>query len=960
MKRNIRLIGIAANILIFWFLAMPISVYAAGTIGVNTPIDEFGTDTLSTCSLREAIQSANTDVDFGGCTRSGTAPYAIDLPAGTYTLVLIGASEDANETGDLDIHATVEIVGAGAESTIIQAGLAPGIGIDRVFHVTAASEVSISGVTVRHGTTEAGGSGGGIANTSDASVTIVDSIIAENSASGNEATQGGGGLWNDGGTLILTETLVLSNTASGTAGSGGGILNLDGILNIGNSTLTGNSAMRAGGGIESNVGTVMLDTVDFSENSTGAAPGNGGALHVTGAGMVTATGGTVTNNSAALEGGGFWNGSGTMTVDGTTFNHNMASGAAADDGGGALFNNGGTLIVVNAMIADNVADGTAGSGGGILNLGGTLQVSDSMIENNSAVRAGGGIEDNVGVMVTLTRVDLNENSTGSAPGNGGALHITGAGTVHVSESIISGNVASAEGGGLWNSAVGTLIVDKSTLNNNIANGVDADQGGGGLFNDGGVLKVSNSTVSTNAAVAAGGGLQNLGSATLINVTVYENSADGLAGGIASSGSITLSNSIVAHLMAMGDDCSGVNAGDFNLDSDGSCGAAITANPLLDELQANGGNTLTHAPADNSPAIGAGNNDICAADPINNVDQRGLARPIGPLCDLGSHEVADDGDDDDQERNVLLISPSNSGMVDGVHFDDEDVLAYDFATGSWVKFFDGSDLGLRANDVNAVTVHDGRILMSFNRLDILPGAGKIDDSDIVEFIPDTLGETTAGTFALYFDGSDVGLSHHQEDIDTIAFTADGDLVISLLGDGLVHGFEHKVKDEDLIVFTADSLGEETSGSFKSYFDGSAVDLTLWREDIWGAWVEPKSGDLYLATKGAFEAVSSNTITGESGDIFICTMDSPGDETACTFAPYFVGGMYAYINEQIDGFALIDALPAAYEEASMEASTTPEEASQSSEDDGYDDIADKDDSETYGEDALHGLYLPNIKK
>ena len=76
-----------------------------------------------------------------------------------------------------------------------------------------------------------------------------------------------------------------------------------------------------------------------------AAPGNGGAIHISGAATTTVTDSTVTDNSAAREGGGLWNaGAGaTMYVVDTTLTGNVAEGPAADDGGGALFNNGGTL-----------------------------------------------------------------------------------------------------------------------------------------------------------------------------------------------------------------------------------------------------------------------------------------------------------------------------------------------------------------------------------------------------------------------------------------------------------------------------------------------------------------------------------------------------------------------------------------------------------------------------------------
>ena len=53
---------------------------------------------------------------------------------------------------------------------------------------------------------------------------------------------------------------------------------------------------------------------------------------------------------------------------------------------------------------------------------------------------------------------------------------------------MTGNFAAAEGGGLWNS-VGTMTVNRTIIDDNEASGDNADQGGGGLFNNGGKLKV---------------------------------------------------------------------------------------------------------------------------------------------------------------------------------------------------------------------------------------------------------------------------------------------------------------------------------------------------------------------------------------------------------------------------------------------------------------------------------------
>jgi hypothetical protein len=62
------------------------------------------------------------------------------------------------------------------------------------------------------------------------------------------------------------------------------------------------------------------------------------------------------------------------------------------------------------------------------------------------------------------------------------------------------------------------------------------------------------------------------------------------------------------------------------------------NPLLGTLADNGGPTETHALLAGSPAIDAGDNSTCAAGPVSGMDQRGILRPQGLVCDVGAFEV----------------------------------------------------------------------------------------------------------------------------------------------------------------------------------------------------------------------------------------------------------------------------------------------------------------------------------
>ena len=126
----------------------PSSDAPAGLIAVNTVVDERNAD--GDCSLREALSAAGLDTAVDACP-VGSGDDTIILPAGRYLLSLAGASEDAGQTGDLDLNSNITIVGAGSDVTIID-----GNRIDRVLDIHAGAHVVISGVTITNGKSPGG------------------------------------------------------------------------------------------------------------------------------------------------------------------------------------------------------------------------------------------------------------------------------------------------------------------------------------------------------------------------------------------------------------------------------------------------------------------------------------------------------------------------------------------------------------------------------------------------------------------------------------------------------------------------------------------------------------------------------------------------------------------------------------------------------------------------------------
>ncbi|MGB0384991.1 MAG: peroxidase family protein [Ardenticatenaceae bacterium] len=256
--------------------------------------------------------------------------------------------------------------------------------------------------------------------------------------------------------------------------------------------------------------------------------------------------------------------------------------------------------------------------------------------------------------------------------------------------------------------------------------------------------------------------------------------------------------------------------------------------------------------------------------------------------------------DGQTTDYYFSTSSNSNLSVGqIAFDREDILLYDTRIEEWTLYFDGSDVGLAGNDVNAALVLTDSILISVEASVTLPGVGSVDPQDIIRFRPTSTGHTTAGTFEWYFDGQDVGLESSAENIDAIALAPNGDLLISIVGDAAVPGVP-SYWDEDLLAFTPTQLGETTSGTWRFYFDGSDVNLhNSGNEDLWGAWVDAVSGEIYLNTLSSFSVTGLN---GDGTDVFVCTLGAVGDITACAFDLYLDGSTVGLAGQSLDGISL----------------------------------------------------------
>ncbi|MEE4376093.1 MAG: Ig-like domain-containing protein, partial [Candidatus Competibacteraceae bacterium] len=259
-------------------------------------------------------------------------------------------------------------------------------------------------------------------------------------------------------------------------------------------------------------------------------------------------------------------------------------------------------------------------------------------------------------------------------------------------------------------------------------------------------------------------------------------------------------------------------------------------------------------------------------------------------------------------DLIFISPGsiyNFGFfnqpssVGGVTFSNEDILRYDDTTDTWTLYFDGSDVGLGFNDINAFHLEDdGNLLLSLKNPQFISALGWVDGTDIIRFIPTSLGATTAGSFDWFFDGSDVGLNWYFEYLDAIGFSPDGRLVVSTRGWFFANSLFGL--PQDLFIFNASRFGSNTAGSWELYLDGSDIGLSRSSENIAGLWFDPNNNDLYLSTKGGFSVQGG--VTGTNEDLLLCQQPSFGANSACTAASVFFDGSSVGFTRPIDALHL----------------------------------------------------------
>ncbi|MGD0075802.1 MAG: choice-of-anchor Q domain-containing protein, partial [Candidatus Binataceae bacterium] len=284
--------------------ACDIGAYETGGLLTVTTLNDETTSGDGLCSLREAINNANSKSDTtGGDCATGTGDDTIVFSvSGTITL---GSTLPA-------IQNNLTIDGNGQTVTI------DGANSYRVLYVNSGATLNVNSLTIARGFVAGVGHGGGIYNSASGMLTVTNVVLSNNVAGS------GGGIYNDGGNVTVS-----GSKFSGGHGDGAGISNNSGVATVTGSTFTGNQASeQRGAAVFLQSGSVSISNSTFSGNAANFG-GSGGCLY---------------------------NDGGTLTATNATF-----SGNESDYDGAVVYSNGGSSTITNSILANNTAANCVGT-----------------------------------------------------------------------------------------------------------------------------------------------------------------------------------------------------------------------------------------------------------------------------------------------------------------------------------------------------------------------------------------------------------------------------------------------------------------------------------------------------------------------------------------------------------------------------------------------------------------------
>ena len=257
--------------------------------------------------------------------------------------------------------------------------------------------------------------------------------------------------------------------------------------------------------------------------------------------QVTVQNGTITGGRNPQNGGGFAIDSAVVRLEDLTITGNETVGGDSNGevGGGGIFALHADVSMQNVTVSENSVTESRSDGGGILVRYGSLTMDGCHVEGNTAPDCGGGM--------ILRHSELNAANSffeNNKAKQGAGIYFNdasgdaeeGCSGKHehlITDSTISGNIASNIGGGMYVGTTSNLTLRKSKLLKNDG----ASQGGAIVAYSAGTIELYGVSISENTA-ASGAGILALGTVTckpdirLLNGTAIDkNTATGYGGGI---------------------------------------------------------------------------------------------------------------------------------------------------------------------------------------------------------------------------------------------------------------------------------------------------------------------------------------------------------------------------------------------------------------------------------------------
>ena len=340
----IKRVGVLGFCVVLALLSAQVSL--AATINVD-----------STCTLAQAVNSANGSGDTGSCETGG----------GADTINFASADGSITLSATLTISSDITITANG--TTLLRTS-----GATRHLTVNSGGNLTLNSMRFESSTATAAKDGGALLVNSGGTATLnsvrINSTIGRNGG----AVYSSGTVTISGGFYANLDARVYQN-AGGNGGAiyiAGGSLTINGGASFGDGTNQVRAASN-GGVVYVASGSANIDGASISFNR--ANGGNGGGIHVAG-GSVTVTNTRFRSNRATGNGGGIYVAAGTLNISSTTIDQNEAVA------GGGIFQAGGTVTASHVTIYNNTAtSSTSSDASGLRVGGGTIRLRNSIISS---------------------------------------------------------------------------------------------------------------------------------------------------------------------------------------------------------------------------------------------------------------------------------------------------------------------------------------------------------------------------------------------------------------------------------------------------------------------------------------------------------------------------------------------------------------------------------------------------